>query len=342
MVDYLAPVVSAALEIGLVVDGFVLDGEWHRVPVEGKKRSNLSGAYCLRELNLRNGSSAVVGVLWNHTTGQSLPLNLSKSDGLSSEDLMEARKEQQRMRRAAREEREREYATNAERAEKIWAALPEAGRSLYLKAKKVKAWGVRFSRGSIVVPVRDVAGKLWSLQFISAGGEKKFLSGGAKRGRFHALGEWPARPAAIGVCEGYATAATVLEGLVDKVEVSMAAAFDAGNLKPVAEALKKRYPGAHIFIFADNDAHNGYPCAFIVDTHDSEALQAVMAKFRERYPAVQVELVSGDDPRLKEKDKHFNTGVAQALLAAAAVWGSVLVPEFDGLPVAGEGVRDAE
>src|SRR5439155_4411726 len=51
----------------------------------------------------------------------------------------------------------------------------------------VKALGdVREYRGALVVPLRDINGELQSLQFISAEGEKRFLSGGQMAGCFFA------------------------------------------------------------------------------------------------------------------------------------------------------------
>jgi len=53
--------------------------------------------------------------------------------------------------------------------------------------KGVKALGdVREYRGALVVPLRDINGELQSLQFISAEGEKRFLSGGQMAGCFFA------------------------------------------------------------------------------------------------------------------------------------------------------------
>ena len=37
-------------------------------------------------------------------------------------------------------------------------------------------------KGSIIVPAYDVNGKLWTLQFIDQEGNKRFLSGGKKKG----------------------------------------------------------------------------------------------------------------------------------------------------------------
>jgi hypothetical protein len=51
------------------------------------------------------------------------------------------------------------------------------------------------------------------------------------------------------VAEGYATAASIHEA----TGLPVAVAFDAGNLAPVAEVLKKRYPRAAFIIAADDD-----------------------------------------------------------------------------------------
>jgi len=107
---------------------------------------------------------------------------------------------------------------------------------------------LRFSRGSVVVPVRDVHGVLRGLQFIDAQGAKRFLTGTAKRGGFHLIGE-VADAARLLVVEGYATGATLHQALGHPVAV----AFDAGNLAPVCEALREAYPTIPITVCGDND-----------------------------------------------------------------------------------------
>jgi phage/plasmid-associated DNA primase/phage/plasmid primase-like uncharacterized protein len=86
-----------------------------------------------------------------------------------------------------------------------------------------------------VVPVRDVHGKLWGLQYISSDGKRKNFASGMKiRGCFHLLGELPENYTGdVYVCEGIATAGSVFLATGRPT----AAAFNAGNLKPVAEAL---------------------------------------------------------------------------------------------------------
>lgn len=324
MNDVVADAYRRAERLGLIVDEFVVDGQWHRVPVVGKKKHNLAGAYCLSELTLGSGEAVLVGSLWNWVDGSEDLLTLDSRDDVSAEDIVEAKRraaEAAKKSKQARAELQRE---TADRAVGIWRKLPDTGRSGYLKAKGVRAWGLRFSRGSVVVPARDVDGKIWTLQFIDAEGEKRFLTGGAKRGRFHMVGELDReQPRLIGIAEGYATAATVHEA----IGWSVAVAFDAGNLAPVAEAIHKRYPDALIVLCADDDRHGDYPQAFIRQSEATPQVFSLIARLRAVRPDIPIEVVADDDPRLKAGQSH-NIGIAKALLAAALVDGDVIVPHF--------------
>ncbi len=112
---------------------------------------------------------------------------------------------------------------------------------------------------------------LQTLQTISPDGQKRFEPGSQKAGAAFIIGDsylkrmafdqWEARrkpqplldlgkiPPEILVAEGYATGATLYKASGKPVAV----AFDAGNLKAVALALKKHFPSADITICADND-----------------------------------------------------------------------------------------
>ena len=72
-------------------------------------------------------------------------------------------------------------------------------------------------------------------------------------GCFHMLTEIEGSPI-IGVCEGYATAATCVEAL-DGFRISIVCAFDSGNLGKVGLALQSKYKNARILFLADNDRH---------------------------------------------------------------------------------------
>src|SRR5205807_2539827 len=67
------------------------------------------------------------------------------------------------------------------------------GSEPYLKNKRVGAYGLRKSASPyaeiVIMPLRDVDGRLWSYQEIWPNGEKRFMTGGRKRGCFHTIGE---------------------------------------------------------------------------------------------------------------------------------------------------------
>lgn len=311
--------------IGLEAESFEVDGAWHRCRAVGDKKRRESGTYILSEMTLNDGRVVIVGLLNNFLSGQEGKLTLDDVKGVTAEEAAEARRKMREAAEANKRARAENQLAVADKAAAIWAKLPDSGRSLYLDTKRVKAWGVRFSRGSIVVPARDVDGRIWTLQFIDAEGNKRFLSGGAKRGRFHLIKRPEGTPSVIGYAEGYATAATIAETL----NIDIAVTFDAGNLLPVAQLLKGVYPDRRHLFFADHDVHKGYPQAFIKQSELIPEVRRQIARLASVRPDVKIEIVADDDPRLTDKTKHPNTGVAKAILAAAAVDGDVVIPRFN-------------
>ena len=98
-----------------------------------------------------------------------------------------------------------------------------------------------------MVPLYDENSVLQSLQFINLTGEKKFLGGGRTKGCYYPIGEIPEKT--LYVAEGFVTAATIQE----IVGGSVAVAFNANNLKPVAISLREKFPKIEIVICADDD-----------------------------------------------------------------------------------------
>ena len=141
------------------------------------------------------------------------------------------------------------------RAARIWtAACPAPTNHPYLVRKQVVPLGLRCdARGHLVVPLQDEDGRLHTLETIAPDGAKRFLAGGAKRGHFCVIGVNPTSFAeAVGpilICEGWATGAS----LAMATGHTVIAAMDAGNLLPVAKALRARFPGADLVLVADND-----------------------------------------------------------------------------------------
>lgn len=105
--------------------------------------------------------------------------------------------------------------------------------------------------GKILLELVDVNGKIRGAQTIAPDGAKMLIRGTRKTGAFIAPDPLPEAPETIIIAEGVATA--ISAGMLHSGAV--VAAIDAGNLKPVALALRGRYPKAKIIIAADNDYH---------------------------------------------------------------------------------------
>ncbi|MGQ0501425.1 MAG: DUF927 domain-containing protein [Panacagrimonas sp.] len=180
----------------------------------------------------------------SHTWHANIGRELSAAEQAQTRQRIEAA----RAARAAALDAEREK--GRKKAARLWAEARPSVRVThpYLAKKCVRAYGIRQLGEQLLIPVRDTAGELFGLQFVQPDGSKKFGTGTAKAGRYHAIGK-PKAGAVLGIAEGYATGATVHE----LTGWPVAVAFDAGNLLPVAVALRAKLPDVRLVILADND-----------------------------------------------------------------------------------------
>lgn len=161
------------------------------------------------------------------------------------------RGERERLAREARSQREAELVrvrqTAQAKATRLWALARQATDAHpYCQAKQIKPYGARRLRDMLLIPARDAGGELHTLQFIGADGAKRFLTGGRIQGCYFAMG----RPAdRLLLCEGFATACSLHEA----TGAAVAACFSAGNLLPVALALRAKFLRTRLVICADND-----------------------------------------------------------------------------------------
>jgi putative DNA primase/helicase len=141
---------------------------------------------------------------------------------------------------------ERHEVAAVQAAQRLAAAAP-CTQHAYTNTKGVKCHDLKVdAAGVLIVPMRDTAGTLHSLQTIAPDGDKRFMTGGRVKGCYHSIG----KPAGVLViCEGYATGASIHEC----TDHAVAVAFNAGNMAPVATALHSKYPGLKIIIAADDD-----------------------------------------------------------------------------------------
>lgn len=181
--------------------------------------------------------------------------------------------------KAAEAERQAEAETAANKAKRLWDTAREEGASAYLDRKKVRAFGIRFGFNSrLMVPLRDMAGELQGVQWISPDGDKIFGTGTRKEGRFHRIGEIdPAKPLAF--AEGYATGASVHMATGWPVIVC----FDAGNLDAVVPQWRKLYPELQLVIAADDDRHLLVRLCERLQKHGVHATPAELAKLDQDY-----------------------------------------------------------
>lgn len=198
--------------------------------------------------------------------GFTLPKTGQATTPPSPEELARRERERTERQQAEKAHRQQEQEGAAAEAQNLWDGtgqdVTDPSQAPYLVRKGVGAHGVRFMPpGTLLVPLRDADGKLWNLQRIhpqrrtDGGTDKLFLPGSRKTGLWHLVGTVASdtattdAPPVLLVAEGYATGASLYEATGHPVAV----AFDAGNLKPVALALRTLYPAALLVLCGDDD-----------------------------------------------------------------------------------------
>jgi len=95
--------------------------------------------------------------------------------------------------------------------------------------------------------MQDFSGTVHTVEFIADDGTKSYLFGGRKKACFFVAASVPGGP--ILICEGYATGAS----LAQATGWTVLCAMDCGNILPVSQAVRLKYPTRTIIIAADND-----------------------------------------------------------------------------------------
>jgi len=227
-------------EFGLDPDHLIIDGRYHRCPYSSERRAKMSGFYKLREI-LREDEFLVDGVFGSFKVSeQHFQIERRVELGYSQDKISMLKEKAAALSIQKHEEEREEKELAAHRAESIWETLDEKGESPYLERKMVGAYGIRFFRGSITVPMCK-EGRLCSLQSISANGSKKFLPRGDTSGVHHII---PGSQK-VALCEGYATGASIHEA----TGWTVAICFSTNGIISAAPYFKKK----DVVICADND-----------------------------------------------------------------------------------------
>jgi putative DNA primase/helicase len=242
--DIILKFLSVMRDQGLVCnESIIADGKLQRFTPAGE--SSLTGWYVL---HLDNPPSGAFGSWKTGLKGNWTAAGEGKEITPEEREILKKRMASDKKRKQREEEAIRYEAKL--KAASIWKAAAASDDSHpYLKKKKIGANGARVYEGALTIPVRSM-GELVGLQFIPPDGkDKRFLSGTPTRGAYSTIGPLPESAITIIICEGFATGATLFESTGYPVMV----AFNAGNLEPVAKAVRADMPNAKIIIAADDD-----------------------------------------------------------------------------------------
>lgn len=270
---------SAMNAAGLEFQGAIIaDGTLHRVKVNGDRNPN-----SWYSLHLDHPVSGSFGC-WKRGIKETWC-------AVRSEELTDAERadrdrrwrEQQHVRDAEKQRLNHEAAIQAKAL--LDAARPATDDHPYLLRKNVKAapgvligaWPQRQIDQCLLIPLRSADGQLATVQAIfpakpETGRDKDFLKGGTTKGAFFTIGDLHSADTVI-IAEGYATAASLFEA----TGYPTIMALDSGNLRPVAEILKKLYPAKRFIIAGDNDRFTEGNPGVTKATAAAKAIKAALA-----------------------------------------------------------------
>jgi phage/plasmid primase-like uncharacterized protein len=293
----------AAAGVDLGAEPLIADGNIHRFCGPGDKRDKRNCWYVL----FADGGAAAFG---------SWRLGIEQTWTSGNFDRSERRQEIEEARRRVESERVQARASAAIKARTLYskkAAAPTLDHP-YLSSKKIHPHGIKQLGRTLVIPLSDVeTGQIVNLQFIHEDGAKFFLAGGRVAGCYFPITDdldSSAKRSQLLIAEGFATAASLYEA----TKIPTAVAFNAGNLRHVAEKLHAKHPNAQITVAGDNDsATPGNPGL----TKAWEAAQAVNGLLT--IPTF-VDLTSGtdfNDLALKQGIEALRSQVANAVPPAS-------------------------
>lgn len=229
---------------GLEPPESLIPGKFHRVPGVDKGPKNRAG-WCIITEDSKSGafgdwSSGLRGYLDARTH----VINTSGAKTHYDKLIREAKDRAE----IARIHRQRSAAKRA-LSLMLAAGLAEHDHP-YLLKKEIARNNAHDYKGSLMLPITSIDGRITSLQFIAPDGKKTLLRDGRKKGCFIKVAGDMVHNTDVTICEGWATGCTLAEYYPDDLTI---AAIDAGNLEAVALNVRNRWPDSKIIIAGDDD-----------------------------------------------------------------------------------------
>lgn len=229
--------------IGFAPDTIQQEGKIQRFSTNGKK-GDTSG-WCIWY--------GKAGAFGNWRTGESCRWHCREYGELNREERRRIDRQIRQAEARRKHELEAGYQQVAEQARaNIQDYSSATADHPYLLEKGIQPHEALIDERNVLIITMYYKGKIVSYQRIFPvrlpdGTNKRFLKGGHKKGCYHPIGNKGTGD--LGICEGFATGASIHEATGDDVVV----AFDAGNLLHVARAMREKYPNRKIILWADDD-----------------------------------------------------------------------------------------
>ena len=239
--------VGTALKTEFGEAGFSLFDEWSKT-ANNYKSDDAKSAY----KSFRRGMSNI-GYVINQAKQNGWVRE--KPQAISQAEILERQRKNQELARQAEIERQQKATEAAIYAQKVWNnAKPANPNHAYLQSKGIDnpsvLASIRQDKDALILPLKN-HGKIVGIQKIFESGDKRFNRDIEKKGSAFIIGDRADMKHGFLMAEGFATAATLHQATGKPVVV----AFDAGNLKDVANNLKGFVEKHHttVLICADKD-----------------------------------------------------------------------------------------
>jgi len=238
--------------VGLNVSFLNTSGELVRVPVTATqgirpdKGNEKSGWYVINTFN-----DYLYATYGNWRTGAEYKWS---SVEISTLDHGERQRLQEALAKAKEEaeiQKKERYEEVSEDCQKRFKSYPEAIHHDYLKNKQIKSFNLRTHNNALVVPIYNTEGKIRSLQYIQADGQKRFVSSGEVKGNIFLIGaDYRSLDMldTLIITEGMATGASIYQA----TNLPVACVFSANFGKDAVKNIREK-TDAKIILAFDND-----------------------------------------------------------------------------------------